>query len=178
MVTSGDSRGDHLIVARIRKPHGLAGELSISIDTDRPEHVFRRGRSLGLRDSSGGVTGNVTVEKLRPATGAGILKLREVSTREGAELLRGHALVMEAAHAMPAGKDEVHYRDLVGLTARCGEDEIGKVADILDLPGGETLLIKGRGKEILVPYVKEMISGVDLEQRVLTLVLPDGLLDL
>ena len=38
--------------------------------------------------------------------------------------------------------------------------------------------IKGRGKEILVPYVKEMISGVDLEKRVLTLELPDGLLDL
>ncbi len=57
--------------------------------------------------------------------------------------------------------------------------ELGRVVDLLAIKPGEQLVVRGAGgKEILVPFVKEIVQQVDLEKRVVLLKLPDGLRDL
>jgi 16S rRNA processing protein RimM len=180
MAEPASGQEDHLIVARVRRPHGVRGEILIALDTDRPKQVFRTGRTLHLADTWGVPTGATTrVEKMRPITGGAILTLEGVATREKAEALRGHALLIAASEAQPAAADEVHYRDLVGLTARADGAEIGTVQDLLEIDPGLLLVVRGAGgREILIPFVKEMIAGVDLAARRLDLTLPEGLLEL
>jgi 16S rRNA processing protein RimM len=171
---------EYLIVGRIRRPHGVRGELAVAIETDRPRSVFRRGKVLRLGDAEGEPTGgDARIEKARPTTGGVILTLDGVTSREGAEELRGKTLLIAAREAAPAGEEEVHYRDLIGLVTRVAGVEIGRVMDVLSLPDGETLVVQdAAGKEILVPFVKEVVTGIDLEARVLTIDPPEGLLDL
>jgi 16S rRNA processing protein RimM len=87
--------------------------------------------------------------------------------------------MMSGGDAAPAGPEEVHYRDLVGLTAWNEGTEIGPVEDILENPGGELLVVRGRGRrELLIPFAREMVVSVDLQAGELRLRVPDGLLDL
>jgi 16S rRNA processing protein RimM len=178
--TSGSGQDEYLIVARVRRPHGVRGELLVAIDTDRPRHVFRPGRVLHLADARGDPTGrSITLEGARPTTGGMILRIRGVSDREGADELRGRVLLIAGADAQPADLDEVHYRDLVGLTAIADGEVLGEVRDIVEMPTVELLVVRRQeGKEVLVPFVREIVRGVDLERRELDLALPEGFLEI
>jgi 16S rRNA processing protein RimM len=180
MAEPATGQGEFLIVARVRRPHGVGGELLVAVDTDRPRHVFRPGRVLHLADAGGDPIGrDLRLTRMRPTTGGAILTLEGIASREAADGLRGHSLLIRAGEAQPAAGDEVHYRDLVGLTAYSESGEIGPVEDILEIPFGEILVIRGGGgREVLIPFVKEMIEEVDLGSRRLKLTVPEGLLEL
>jgi 16S rRNA processing protein RimM len=169
-----------LIVARVRRPHGVLGEVLISVDTDRPRHVIRPGRILHLGDSRGEPTGRtVTLEKMRPTTGGAILRLEGIATRDAAASIHGATLLIEGSEAAPANADEVHYRDLIGLTAVADGRELGKVEDLLEIRMNQLLVIRGPDrKEILIPFISEMVEQVDVARGELRLKLPEGLLEL
>lgn len=171
---------DLLIAGSIRRPHGIRGEVQVNVDTDRPDVVFRRGRVLPLGDAAGRPTGrSVTVERFRPGKGGGILQIGGVSSREEAEGLRGLLLLIEATEAAPAGEGEVLYRDLVGLEVIADGERVGTVEDVLDTAAGELLLVRRPGgKELLVPFVGEMVRRIDLAGGRLELDPPEGLLEL
>jgi 16S rRNA processing protein RimM len=180
MAASGAGQDENLIVARVRRPHGIGGELLVAVDTDRPREVFQAGRRLRLGDGRGNpLARELTLRRMRPTTGGAILSLEGVETREAADALRGHMLLIAAADAQPAREDEVHYRDLVGLTAWSGGAEIGSVVDILETRAGLLLVVRAGGaREVLVPFAKELIDAIDLAAGELRLKLPEGLLDL
>jgi 16S rRNA processing protein RimM len=171
---------DFLIVARIRRPHGVRGDCTVAVDTDRPDAVFRKGRVLHLGDEAGDPMGRqLIVESFRPTPAGAILRLTDVGSREAAEELRGHTLLIRSIEAQPPDRNEVHYRDLIGMVGREDEREVGTVEDILELPTGEILVLRSPlGKEILIPFVRDIVVGLDPPNRELKLKLPPGLLDL
>lgn len=175
-----DGQGEYLIVARARRPHGVRGALRVAIDTDRPKHVFGPGKRLQVADANGTPNGrSLTIESVRLAPDGGILQFEGLTRREDAEALRGTTFVIPASEAQPAAKDEVHYRDLIGLHAVVGGDVIGTVEDILEMPAREMLVVRGeRDREILVPFAPDIVRSVDLAAREIRLELPEGLLDL
>jgi 16S rRNA processing protein RimM len=173
--------GEFLIVGRIRRPHGIRGECVIAVDTDRPDAVLRNGRVLTLGNPVGAESGQeVTIERIRETPSGAIVRFTGFDSREAAEEVRGATLLIAASEAQPAGADEVHYRDLVGMTAFDQGLEIGTVDDILELATGEMLVIRSSDgeKEILVPFVRQMVRDIDVESKRLGLDLPPGLLEL
>ena len=171
---------DPLIVARVRRPHGVRGEVLVSVDTDRPAQVFTRGRTFHLGNAEGDPVGRqVVLRRMRPTTGAAILQFEGVDDRTGVDALRGHTILIDRTEAAPPAEDEVHYRDLLGLRAFAEERELGEVADLLELPMGQLLVIRPEaGKEVLVPMVGPMIEAVDVAAGVIRLKLPDGFLEI
>jgi 16S rRNA processing protein RimM len=169
-----------LVVARVRRSHGVRGEILISVDTDRPRPVFRPGRTLLLGDGRGEPTGaEVVLESIRSTSGGALLKLSGIDDRNASDRLHGATLLIPANEAEPAAPDEVHYRDLVGMEAVADGQSIGRVVDILVIGAGETLVVRGAaGREILVPFVKEIVREVDLAGRRLGLELPAGFLEI
>jgi 16S rRNA processing protein RimM len=164
----------------VRRPHGVKGEVFVAVDTDRPNHVFQPGRVLHLGDGEGNLERRtLTLGSIRATTGGAILRFDGVQSREQADQLRGHALLIEAAEAQPAGPDEVHHRDLVGLTAVADGETLGKVEEIVEMPAGELLVVRGAGrKEILIPFVRDIVQAIDLDRRELRLRLPEGFLEI
>jgi 16S rRNA processing protein RimM len=73
-------------------------------------------------------------------------------------------------------EDEYFLTDLIGFTAVSAADGVtlGKVTDILTLPGGDICEIKGQ-REILVPLRPEFIVGRDMEAGILTVSLIEGM---
>ncbi len=169
-----------LVVARVRRPHGVRGEVLIAIDTDRPDWVFVDGRTLMLGDGRGEPLGRrMSLRGFRPTPTGAIARFEGIEDREGAERLRGHTLLIRRDQAAPTEADEIHYQDLVGMEVTGPDGEIGSIEDVLEMPVGEVLVVRTiEGREVLLPFVREIVEEVDAEARRVSVRLPEGILDL
>jgi 16S rRNA processing protein RimM len=177
----GAEEPGYLIVGSVQKPHGVKGELFVRLETDHPDVVFRQGRVLLLGDAAGRPAGGtLTVERARVFKGGLLLKVAEHSVRTDAtDALRGRLLLIPEGDATPLEEDEVYYHQLIGLTVRAGETDVGRVRDVYEAPSGYLIGVEREGaKELLIPFVREMIKRVSVAEGVLEIEAPAGLLEL
>src|SRR5262245_36829646 len=121
-----------LVVARIGRPQGLRGEVSVEVRTDDPGARFVVGASL--RTDPPGV-GPLTLTSVRDQSGRTILGFSGVGDRSAAEGLRGVLLVVDAGEDTAAGEEEWYDHQLVGLRARTpAGTELGVVRRVEHLP--------------------------------------------
>ncbi len=173
--------GSFLVVATVRRPHGVRGELSLTLETDRPGAVFRAGRVLQVGDARGRPVGReLTVARARPVKDGILLQTAELSSltpEVGA--LRGHTLLIPRGEAPPPGENEIFYHDLVGSAVLFRGERVGTVQELMETGGAELLVVRRTdGKELLVPFVKEMVRRIDAERREVEIDPPEGLMDL
>ena len=176
-----DAGGGYLIVGAVLKPHGIKGELFVRVETDRPGEVFAPGRVLLLGDDAGRpLGGHITVERARPFKGGLLVKVAEHGTRtEAVDALRGKHLLLAESDVPPLADDEVFYHQLVGLRVVSDEGEVGTVREIYETPSGVMLGVKRPGaRELLFPFVREMIRRIDVAEGVMEVDAPPGLLEL
>ncbi len=169
----------HLVVGRLRKPHGLKGEFSLFPLTDQPDAVFVPGRELWRLNLKGEVVGEpVVIERSRGYHREWLIKFRGLENRDDMETWRGLFLAAPAETLPPPGPDEVYLHELEGFSVR-GEDDTayGLVSAVYELPSGLTIEVQGAEREFMLPYRKEFVKTVDRAARRLTVVLPEGLLE-
>ncbi|MDF1501895.1 ribosome maturation factor RimM [Roseisolibacter sp. H3M3-2] len=171
------------VVGRIRKAHGIRGELIVEPYTNEPAAVFAAGRRLigGLPDGRPLPQGlALTVRRATPHKEGWIVRVDEVADRTAAEGWRDRTLLAPLAELPPPGADEVYLHDLVGLrVVRADGTAVGEVADYYELPHGIMLEVRlaGRADTVLVPYRPEIVTEVDTGARTLTIDPPEGLLE-
>lgn len=173
-----DDGPDPIEVGHVVKPHGLKGEVSVHLLTDRPEVRFAPGAEV-LLDGE-----RVEVATSRPHQGRWLVRFEHVTDRTGAEGLRGAVLT-----GLPlVGDDDSEtfwVHELVGLAVLGeGGETIGEVTDVIELPAaaGYDLLEVRRtsGAMLLLPAADELVEARETEDGALVLVVvdpPAGLLD-
>ena len=175
---------DALLVARIGKPHGLRGEVTVQTHTDDPESRYVPGTVFVTEAQPGtGVPRTLTVSTARLHRQIWLLGFDEIPDRTGAESLRGTQLFLdpEEVDEVESDDDDGFYEhDLVGLAvhdpagAVLGEVTglvIGAVQDLL-----EVRLTNRR--DVLVPFVEAIVTEVDIEAGHVIVDAPAGLFDL
>ena len=170
-----------LVVGRIAKAHGITGELVVDVRTDDPESRFAAGKTLTLRQSRGGPARQATIESVRPHGGRLLVRLLGVTDRDTAESLRGSLFVVDAADLPPiTDPDEFYDHQLEGLTVRTVDGrDVGTVAEVLHTAGGELLSVRTEsGGEVLVPFVRAIVTSVSTTAGTMEIDPPEGLLDL
>jgi 16S rRNA processing protein RimM len=169
-----------LVVGRLRKPHGLKGEVAVFPLTDEPDRVFAPGRSLWVVDLAGEViAGPVEIWEARGYHREWLIAFRGVETRGEVEPLGGSFLAVEAEALTPPAEGEVYFDELPGFAVQDGQGRaLGLVTAWYELPGGLTLEVQGPKREFLLPYKKEWVKQVDRDGRKLVVELPEGLLEL
>lgn len=168
-------------MGRIGRPHGVRGEVSVDVRTDDPDARFTDGVVLQTEPAE---AGPLRVVASRPHSGRLLVTFEGVADRTAAEALRGVMLTIDTA-ALPRLDDPEEYYDhqLVGLVAvlagNSRSPRIGEVADVLHLPGGDTLVLRldDGEREVLVPFVRAIVPVVDLPGGRLELAPPEGLFD-
>lgn len=165
-----------LQVARIGKPHGIRGEVTVQVLTDAPEDRFVPGTEFVVEPAS---SGPLTVSSARWNKDILLLGFVEVDDRNRAETLRGAKLFIETAD-LDGDDDEGWYEhELVGLAARVGDTVVGKVAALNTGPAQDLLMITTPdGEEILVPFVEQIVPEVNVEEGYILITPPDGLFEL
>jgi 16S rRNA processing protein RimM len=170
------------IVGRVRKAHGIRGELVIEPFTDAPDAVFASGRRLFAGtvegDPSPGAP-ELHVTGARPFKEGWLVTFAEVTSRTDAERWRQRYVLMPADELDPPNEGEVYLHELVGLGVQLESGEpVGEVIATYELPQGILLEVQRPEKgTVLVPFRSEVVREVDREQRVMTIDPPEGLLD-
>ena len=166
-----------LVVGRIGRAHGIRGDVTIDVRTDTPEERFFAGSVLET-DRPGDE--KLTVGSVRVHSGRLLLRFKGIADRTAAEELRGVTLFIDSDDLGPTGDpDEFHDHELIGLTAvTTGGDEIGTVDDVLHHAQDVLVVAAPGGREVLVPFVAELVPEVDVPGGRIVLDPPPGLLDL
>ena len=173
-----DAAAPPIVVGRVRKPHGLKGELSVFPLTDDPDGVFTRGRVLKLVDLEGTVIGSVTVEQARTYHRECLMRLVDHGKREAVDGYRGLFLAVPREEMAPLAEGEVYLRDLIGWAVRNEADEpLGLVSDVYELPQGPVIEIQGPKREFLLPLGPEYVKQMDRETKRVIVSVPEGLLE-
>ncbi|HVM08165.1 MAG TPA: ribosome maturation factor RimM [Acidimicrobiales bacterium] len=152
-----------LEVGKIDKPHGVRGEVVVSLSTNRDERVAP-GTVLSLKDGS-----TLTVASSKPFQHRWIVRFDEITTREGADMLHGAPLFAE-----PLDDPEalwVHELIASVVVDVATGDEIGRVTSVEENPASD-LLVLDTGHLIPLRFV------VSHDQGRVTVDLPAGLLEL
>ena len=180
-------------VGRIGRPHGIRGHVVVGVRTDEPEARFAVGARL---DTDPPALGPLTVAAVRWQSGELIVRFKGIKDRTAAGGLGGTWLSIDSAALAPLDDpDEFRDHDLVGLTVRTTAGAVvGEVTDVLH-HGQDLLAIKpdraglssaapgsaapdNGGAEILVPFVKAIVTDVDVAGGTLVIDPPPGLLNL
>lgn len=165
-----------LQVARIGKPHGIRGEVTVQVMTDAPEERFVPGQVLDVEPES---AGPLTVARARWNKEILLLGFEEVKDRNGAEALRGSQLFVATDEEEPVDDDAWYAHELVGLAAVVEGQAIGTVSGLRRGDAQDLLEIElTGGGDVLVPFVEEIVPEVDLEAEQVILTPPAGLLEL
>ena len=174
-----DSR---LLVARIGKPHGLRGEVTVQTHTDDPEARFAPGVAYATEAAPGsGVPRSLTLRSARLHQKTWLLGFEEIPDRTGAESLRGTRLFIDAEAALAVDEDDAWYEDeLVGLAAvDPSGTTLGEVTGLRTGAAQDQLVLRlSGGAEALVPFVEAIVPEVDLEAGRVVVDAPPGLLEL
>jgi 16S rRNA processing protein RimM len=169
----------HMVVGRLRKPHGLKGDLTLFPITDDPEAVFAPGRAVWLVGVDGEtVAGPVTIERSRSYHREWLVKFAGADRREAIDPWRGLFLAVPASELAAPEGDEVYLHELDGFAVRLpDETPLGLVSAVYELPSGLMIEVQGPRREFLLPYKKEFVREVDRAGRRLVVTPPEGLIE-
>lgn len=167
-----------LVVARFLKPHGLHGEVLVLPLTDQPDEVFVPGRVLVPVDEEGRTVGDeLVVSRARPHQRRWLLAFEGVEDRTAVEQWPQQYLGARQDELIPPAPGEMYEHEVPGsMVVESGRD-LGVVVDLLDLPGGQFLVVEHDGQEKLIPFRSPFVVGVDRETRRIEVQLPPGLLE-
>lgn len=177
-MAEGEAR--HLVVGRLRKPHGLKGDCAIFPLTEDPDLAFAPGQSVWLKNIAGQVVaGPLQIERSRAYHRQWLVAFRGHLHVDAVKPWGGHFLAVEAAGLKPPQDGEVYVHELEGFAVQDGAGTpLGLVTDMVDLPSGLMLEVQGPRREFLLPFKKEFVVSVDRAARRLVVSLPEGLADL
>jgi len=177
---TGPGAGErHLVVGRLRKPHGLKGSVAVFPLTDQPTEAYAAGQALVVKSLDGEVVGEpLVVEWAKPYHREWLLKFRGLDRLEDVEGLRGHFLVSSNARLTTLAEGEVWLHEIEGMAVVQGDGTaLGLVTAWYELPNGLMLEVQGAKREFLLPFRKEFVRETDPVRRRLVVELPEGLLE-
>jgi 16S rRNA processing protein RimM len=162
------------VVARVGRPHGVRGEVSVEVRTDAPDERLFAGAVLVTDPAD---AGPLTVESARHHNGRVLLTFEEVPDRTAAEGLRGVLLLADVSG--DGEQDAWHTHELVGLrVVTIDGDDVGRVADVRPMPAQDLLVVElASGAQRLVPFVTALVPEVDVAGGRVVVDPPGGLLD-
>ena len=165
-----------LVVARIGRPHGVRGEVSIEVRTDAPDRRFIPGASFTTDPAA---AGPLELEAVRDHNGTLLLAFAGVTDRTGAEELRGVLLLAAVPVAEDDEPDAWPVAALVGLRAERPDGRPAGEVVGLEHGAAQDLLVlrQPSGATALVPFVTALVPVVDVAGGRVVVDPPGGLLE-
>lgn len=169
-----------LPIGRIRKAHGIKGEVSVEYYADSPDLL--RGGVYLRQPGQGAVLYPIT--SFRAHHGALLVLFKGITDRNAAETLRNLDILIPENRLPEPDDGTIYLHEILGLRviavdAPGSESDWGTIADIADNAGQEMWTISQPGAaDVLFPASPELVLGFDLDARVVRIAPPPGLLDL
>ncbi len=160
----------------INKPHGVHGELLFTFDDD----IFDRVEADYIICMMDGIMVPFFFESYRfRSDTTALIKLEGIDTEQQARRMTNVEVFFPKDHAEELEDNELTWNYFLGfLINDVNKGDIGKVTDVDDSTINTLFVVDYKGTEILIPAQEDFIVDLDREKRVITMQIPEGLLDL
>jgi len=166
------------ILGSITKTHGLHGNVSIAFEAEEFEE-YSKVELVFLK-----IKGKLVpffISSLSFGTkNTGIAKFDYIDSIDAAKEIVGSKLYLPNQYRSELAEDEYYSSHLIGYTAfdsKTGKT-IGIIEDIIEYPSNQLFKIDKNGSEILIPVSDDFVVDLDKKNKMVTLSIPEGLLDI
>ena len=167
-----------IAIARIARTRGNRGEVLADLYTDHPDR-FDDLDEVWLESGDGRRRTQKKLEDAWEHKGRKVLKFEGVNTISDAEDWVGCWVTVPSDQVVELPEGTYFNHDLVGCSVICLDGTpIGTVSEVLDIENNSQLVVRGGGREYLVPAVKSICVEVSISDKRITIDPPEGLMDL
>lgn len=160
----------------ILKPHGLKGEVTVSLDAGIPEDIESL-KSVFLEKDNGLVP--YFIEAISVRGQKAFVKFEDVNSLEMAGEISRQGIFIPKPERAKSKPGEFYPDEVIGFEVYDESDElIGTIKEVMDEGPNPMLIINHKTKEVLIPLNSPFIQNVDKRKKKFTVNLPDGFLDI
>lgn len=163
---------ERVLIGAITGPHGVRGAFKVKSFAARPADLLAYGPVM-LADGQ-----QLALSLTGQQKGLLICTASIVRDRDEAASLRGTELFVARTALPELAEDELYQADLIGCqVVDIKTGPLGRAVGFHDFGGGQLIEVRPeKGDTVFLPFAGPAIAGIDLEQRLIQLVVPDGLL--
>jgi 16S rRNA processing protein RimM len=163
-------------IGYILKPHGLKGQVTVSLDAEAPEDLEDMDTIFVERN-------NQLIPYFREAISiSGVkayLKFEDINTPEQAKEISKSALYLPKTSRPKSARGEFYDDEVIGFEVNdVTEGNLGSVTDITMAGPNKLLTLIHSGKEVLIPVNSPFIKSINKSKKIISVELPDGFLDI
>ena len=174
---------DWLVVGVITSVHGLDGKLKIKSLSDFDERFTKPGQRWLRKNQEKPILFELISGFKQPGKEIFIVKFKNIDNRKQAESLKNYKFLIKNDDIPKLEKGEFHISQLINLKVKIFEhNEFKVIGEVCDFDNEKNSLLKVKlidtDKEVLIPFVSEIVPEVDIKNRFLIITPPKGLLEL
>ncbi|PEZ05400.1 ribosome maturation factor RimM [Bacillus sp. AFS018417] len=165
-------------VGKIVNTHGVRGELRVISRTDFPEERYKVGNTLYIWQEKGTEPLAVKVTSHRQHKSFDLLTFEGYNNVNEVEQLKGSLLKVPEEQLGDLAEGEYYYHEIIGCTVVTEDGEtIGTIKEILSPGANDVWVIKQpKGQDVLIPYIEEVVLQVNIDEKLVTIQVMEGLL--
>lgn len=165
-------------VGKIVNTHGIRGEVRVISRTDFPEERYKIGNTLFLFMPGSKEPEELIVKSHRVHKNFNLLTFEGFDNVNQVERMRDGILKVPETQRGHLEEGEFYFQDIIGCSMFTTEgEELGKVIEILTPGANDVWVVKGSdGKELLIPYIEDIVKKVDVKEKVIEIEPMEGLL--
>ena len=163
-------------VGYIMKPHGLRGEVTLSLDPDFPDDntaldtlfVEQQNRLVPYFIESISVRGDKA-----------FVKFEEIDTPESASAISKSPVYLPKEMREKSGRGAFYDDEVIGFEVTDEElGVLGKIVEVVAAGPNRLLSVDHNGKEVLIPVNGPFINSINKTKKKVLVSLPEGFLDI
>ena len=190
-----DSTASWIVLAHLLRPQGRKGELLAELLTDFPERFEGQKRVFLAPENFAGEEAQARAMEVvsfwlpvGKNEGRIVLQFVGIDSITAAEEIAGLDVIVPYAERLPLDDESEYISDLIGCTVYDGPNAIGVIDDVQfpSTPDGARRLAEAApllavlspaGDEILIPFAKAFLVGVNVIEKRVEMALPEGLVE-
>jgi 16S rRNA processing protein RimM len=168
------SEPEFLAVGKLRRPHGIRGEILMTVWTEFPERL-----KPGVEVFVGENHERLRIEQVRWHRDDMLIMLEGYPSREEAGQLRNKVVMVRTEDLPPLEEGEVYLHQIIGMTVFDDDVELplGIVSEIIETGANDVYVVRDEhGSEFLLPAIDPVILAIDVRKKLIRVHLLPGLL--
>lgn len=168
---------EKIIIGKIINVVGLKGEIKVYSYTESLDRFKKLERIYIGSDENDEDLAEYKIKSVRYKGATVIISLEGVTNIDMAEALREKMVMMDESDLEELPKGVYYIRDLIGMTVVSDTGEVlGILKDVnTNTPQRIYEVQRNNGADILIPGVDEFILNTDMEKRIITVKVIEGL---
>lgn len=165
-------------IGKVVNTHGVKGEVRVIQVTDFDDR-FEPGKKVYWVSKDRKEVQPLTITAYRKHKNFELLQFDGYESLNEVEYFKGGTLAITKEQQSDLDEGEFYYHEIIGCTVETTEGtKIGKVKEILS-PGANDVWVvqRHKQKDALIPYIKQVVKSVDVNNQLIQIEPMEGLLD-